>query len=111
MDIIEHGQVNKLIIIINLLAKKVTAAYSSPFSNFCYIPFWFYVMPNSFIYNWKRSVKLLKSVKRLFQPQNIYIFFNLWPNICIYLNFFISFNTTPANSWIFKKQTFSVLAL
>lgn len=74
MDIIEHGQANKLIIIINLLAKKVTAAYSSPFSNFCYIPFWFYVMPNSFIYNWKRSVKLLKSVKRLFQPQNIYIF-------------------------------------
>lgn len=28
MDIIEHGQANKLIIIINLLAKKVTAAYS-----------------------------------------------------------------------------------
>lgn len=45
MDIIEHDQVNKLIKIINLLAKKVAAAYSSPFSNFCYIPFLFYVMP------------------------------------------------------------------
>ena len=74
MDIIEQGRVNKLIKMINLLAKKVIATYSSPFSNFCYIPFWFYVMPNSFIYNWKRSIKLLKSVKTVSTSKHLHFF-------------------------------------